>query len=134
MKIKDAILIFCTVIVCTPPSHQASAQEPTQIQALQLLSERRISYEEFQALLAQSDSTFASSKNFSAGYINSNYPNTVTQGNYPSAVTQGNVADVVTQGSFPNTVTQGNFPSPLGTETRPFPMPQINGDLSQTEN
>lgn len=98
-------LVFCL------GAGQVANAESIKIQALKLLQEQRISYDEFQAMITVQkggiDSNYVSSGNYASYISEGNYANYISAGNYADYISAGNYANYISAGNY-GMVAQGN--------------------------
>jgi hypothetical protein len=107
------------LLFCAGAAQAAHADPAARIQALQLLQENRISYQEFRALFGT-----ANGKTLSTTVTSGNYSDTVTSGNYADTITSANYADTVTAGNYANTITAANYGAVQLNENDSVPQPE----------
>lgn len=106
MKNWKRLVVIGSLAVSAVASQAARAEEPLRLQDLEVSQERRVSPEEFRALVSQR----LNERTFGGGQVTSaNYPGQVTSANYPDQITSANYPDQVTSGNYPNQVTAGNY-------------------------
>ena len=105
-------LVFCL------GAGQAVNAETIKIQALKLLQEQRISYEEFQAMIK------VQSGGVDSSYISSgNYASYISSGNYANYISDGNYADYISAGNYANYISDGNYGMASLDESELVPQP-----------
>jgi len=110
-------LLFCAGAAQGGLSHADSA---TKIQALQLLQENRISYEEFRALFGSADIH----KTVSTQITAANYSDQITAANYADQITAANYADQITAANYANQITAANYGSVVLNADDSVPQPE----------
>jgi hypothetical protein len=115
-------IVLVTFVLCFSAA-PAFATEAVSIQALELLNEKRISLDEFRALVKPSQ-TYDSDQ-----VTDANYPSQVTDGNYPDQITEANYPDQVTNGNYPDQVTDSTYPSNFSRQQmeKLIPSPKVQG-------
>lgn len=108
---------------CMGASPFASAQGGVKVQALKLLNENRISYEDFQKLVSEAD---VNATGIESSFVSqANYASFVSSGNYASFVSEANYANFLSSGNYSNFISQGNYASMPGEGLATLPSPQI---------
>lgn len=96
-----------SLLVFALGSGRALADEaPARVQAMQVLNEKKISYEEFlKAVAVKAELTDGIGSYVSAG----NYGNYISEGNYANYVSAGNYADYISAGNYANYISAGSY-------------------------
>lgn len=112
------------LLFCLGAGHVASAQNDVRLQALSLLKENRISYDEFRQLVAEPEGGGISGSYVSSG----NYASYVSSGNYADYISAGNYADYISEGNYANYVSEANYGSAMnyGENLENLPVPSTD--------
>jgi hypothetical protein len=108
------------LLFCAGAAQAVHADPETRIQALQLLQENRISYDEFRALYGNGDIH----KTVSTQITAANYSDQITAANYADQITAANYADQITAANYANQITAANYGSVVLNADDSVPQPE----------
>ena len=115
---NEKTLGLSALVFCLGTSAAANA-ESIKVQALRLLSENRITVDEYQAMVKESTGGIGS-------YVTAgDYGSYVTAGDYASYITDANYADYITAGNYADYITESNYAAMPVNPGEVIPSPEI---------
>lgn len=100
----------------------ANAQQSINLEDLELVTETKVSREEFLGTVYEGEAT-PSKGNYPDRLYDGNYPDRLYDANYPDRLYDGNYPDRLYDSNYPDRVYGGNATAPI-SEKLPLPQPK----------